>query len=117
MITAHFEPVVAPNEITTPRTVLWSEPDFDVSVHNVWTPAGWVMFVHMDVFYFNATTLRRAHEAHNVLRPHLPPVIMCIGEEDDEKFEKFIARFGWRHFGGSPCSDGKYRRLFAHLKQ
>lgn len=101
--------------ITTPRTVIHSEPDFDVSIHGVQIGDKVITLLHLDVYYFSPATLRHMMRLWPSIRSKLPAIIMCQGDQDGPLFEKFVTRFGWQLMGDCICTDGRNRRLFAHL--
>ena len=103
--------------IRSERVVIHSEPDFDVSFDTMDLGEGRVMtLVHLDVFYFDKSVLKRLHWAFDKYRLALPPVIFAQPAEDSPKFERFISRFGFRYIGDCWCDDGMNRRIFVHYQ-
>jgi len=100
-----------------PTYTIHSEPDFDVSITIQEPETGAFMpFVHLDVYYWAPSTLRKLIALHKTLRPTLSNILYCHGTVDDEKFDRFVTRFGWQVLSSAPCTDGKTRRIYVHYK-
>lgn len=101
--------------ITHPRVTLLSEPAFDVWLnHQEIEPGVYMMFIHLDVYCFTPDVLKRLQHEWRKMRPTLPPMVFCHGHIDDDKFHRFVTRFGWEHIHYTPCSDGVTRRIYVH---
>jgi hypothetical protein len=99
--------------ITTPKRTLYSVPDFDFKVSLAQPAPGVVMtFFHIDVYYFQASTLREMRTAWSKFRNRLPPVVYAQGDVTDLKWEKFVKQFGFEFCTDCVCSDGVSRRIF-----
>ena len=72
--------------------------------------------VHLDVYYFDRSVLKRLHWAFDKYRPTLPPILFAQPAEDSPLFERFVSRFGFKLLGDCWCEDGKNRRLFVHYR-
>lgn len=101
--------------ITHPRQTLLSEPGFDVelTVYEM-EPGVRMHFVHLDVYEWSASALRHLLKLWPQLRATLPSIVYCHAQEDDDKFHRFVSRFGWQQVHHTPCSDGLIRRIYAH---
>lgn len=99
------------------RIIVADEPEFTISYHVQELGEGQVMtFVHLDVYYFSASILRRIKELYERFRTFDDSVtLFCMGEEDDNKFAKFVSHLGFEYLRDIPCTDGKTRRLFVNF--
>ena len=100
----------------TPFKTVWDEPEYTAYYNEYIFDTGEVMTLfHLDVFYFSASILRQMLRQWEVFREHNPVVLFCHGEVDDEKFAKFVSKFGFKPLKVVPCSDGVNRRLFVNF--
>lgn len=103
--------------INYPKTVYHDEPEFTFSVSRVQLAPGQLMtFVHIDVFYWSPSILRRLHTLWPSIRACLPHVVYASGDECSPKWVKFIQRFGFELIlEDCLCSDGMHRPIYAHF--
>lgn len=98
------------------RVIILDRPEYTVSYHIEETNEGQQMtFVHLDVFYISPSIMREMLRLWPVIQKHMNCVTFCLGEVDDEKFDKFVSRFGWRYLRPIPCTDGRTRRLYINF--
>lgn len=101
--------------IKHPRQTLLSDTGFDVDLTAYEIEPGVLMhFVHLDVYEWSASALKRLLRIWPQLRATLPPIVFCHGHTDDEKFHRFVSLFGWQQIHYTPCSDGVTRRIYVH---
>ena len=105
--------------INYPKTVYHDEPEFTFSVSRVQLAPGQLMtFVHIDVFHWSPSTLRRLHTLWPSVRQTLPRIVYASGDVSDAKWVKFIKRFGFVPIlEDCLCSDGNSRPIYAHFKK
>jgi hypothetical protein len=104
--------------INYPPVPLTDDLDFDVSWNYIQAKPGELLpFVHVEVFYWRASVLRKLMALWPSVRAGLPNIIFCSGTESDVKFQKFIAHFGWQPLQLAHCSDGKDRMIYVHYAQ
>lgn len=97
------------------RVIVWDEPEYIASYHTADLGEGRVMTLfHLDVFYFSASILRQMLTQWQVFREHVNCVLYCMGNEDDDRFRRFVSYFGFTPLSTIPCTDGKTRTLFVH---
>lgn len=110
MVTPFYKQV-----ITTPKRTIYSVPDFDFHVNLIQPAPGVVMtFVHIDVYYFQPSTIREMRAQWPSVRSRLPPVVYAQGDVTDLKWEKFVKQFGFEFCTDCVCSDGVSRRIFVN---
>lgn len=97
------------------RITVLDEPEYTASYHMVDLGEDRVMtFVHLDVYYLSKTILKRLDREWALFRQYVPVVLYCMSEVDDEKWARFISRFGFSYLCDVGCSDGRTRRLFVN---
>jgi hypothetical protein len=97
------------------RFVVWDEPEYTAEMHIEDLDGELMHFFHLDVFYFSPRILRQMVKQWIVFREHVPVVLFCMGDEDDDKWKRFISHFGFQYLRDVPCTDGKTRRIFINL--
>jgi predicted solute-binding protein len=98
------------------RVVVIDEPEYIASYHEEDLGEGRIMtFVHLDVYYMSASILRQLKKQWDLWRHYVSTVLFCMGEEDDEKFERFVSKFGFKYLRDVPCTDNKTRRLYVNF--
>jgi len=98
------------------RFVVWDGTEYIAEMHYEDLGEGRLMpFFHLDVFYFSPEILKRMLKEWEEHRHTVPTPLFCMGEEDDEKFSRFISKFGFQYLTDCPCTDGKTRRLFVNF--
>ena len=116
--------------IQYPRVVSYSTPDYDFSTNytQARTDDGAIRlmtFVHLDVFYWSPSVYRDLMDVWLSVRQTLPELVFCHsanaarllnGAIADDKFHKFVTRFGWVHLVDAVCSDGTIRPIYYHKK-
>lgn len=102
--------------ISYPKTVLLDEPAFTVRVNLVQPEPGILMtFIHLDVYDWSLSTLKRLKEVWPSLRRRLPPIVFAQGDITDKKWVKCVRQFGFEPLlDDCPCDDGKTRHIYAH---
>lgn len=75
-----------------------------------------MVFVHLHVWKWSKGLLKRLQDVFAKFRECVPGPIFTAGTHDDDKFLRFVSLFGWKPFTTIPCTDGKTRRLFIHIK-
>src|SRR5690348_18241873 len=53
-------------------------------------------FMHLYVYEFSPSIMRTLKALFNSKRPEFPNIIFAQGEVDDDKFERFVAHFGFK---------------------
>jgi len=73
-------------------------------------------FVHLEVYHFSPSILKTMLKRWEQIRKTLPSVVFCMpNDPSDPVFDRFVARFGWKHHADIPCTDDRVRKLFIHL--
>lgn len=76
-----------------------------------------MVFVHLHVWKWSKTVFKRLKKDFALFRECIPGPIFTAGTNDDDKFLRFVSLFGWTPLTVIPCTDGKTRRLFIHIKK
>jgi hypothetical protein len=100
------------------ETVIERCPEYSVRMHwasfdeeNYEMP-----FVHLEVYHFSPSILKTMLKRWEQIRKTLPSVVFCMpNDPSDPVFDRFVARFGWKHHADIPCTDDRVRKLFIHL--
>jgi hypothetical protein len=98
------------------REVIVDTTDYIGSIHQEEFEDGTKMvFVHMDIFYWAPSVLKHMIKTWPIFREGLKDIpLFCMADDDNEKWERYISRFGFQYLSDIPCSDGKIRRLFVN---
>ena len=96
--------------------LLHSEPDFDVALREIEENGVFIPFIHLDVYYFSATVMRRLLVVWQEIQPKLPPIVFAQGTVDDHKHRRLVSKFGFIPWGSTPCTDGINRTLHVYFK-
>jgi hypothetical protein len=102
----------------TPITQLFDDEEgrYRLRRHLVYLNGEWVTFIHLDVYFNTAKTMRDMVRDWAPIRANLPPIICALPVVDDRKFERFAKYFGWEPGKLIPCQDGPTRRLFLNIR-
>lgn len=99
--------------VKSDRVIVVDEPEYIASYHTLDLGEGRVMtFAHLDVFYFDKSILRKLLAQWKLFREHVNCVLYCIGDEDNDKFRKFVSHFGFTPIGILPFACGETRTIF-----
>jgi hypothetical protein len=91
-------------------------PEYWIELDEYRTPQGeQFMLVHTRFAEFSKALLKRFEHEWRTLRACVPGFLFCIGEVDDDKFERFVARQGFKFFRNVVCTNGIARRLFISI--
>lgn len=73
------------------------------------------LVVHFEFRNFTPTTLRRAHQEWDVFRSVVTAPLFAIGpSHEDDKWRRFITRFGFKPHSTVLCNNGAERSLYLH---
>jgi hypothetical protein len=102
--------------INYPRLVLAASPDCTIESTIVQPKPGMLMtFVHIEVYSWSPSALKRLKHLWLSIRHSLPHIVFAQGDVTDAKWVKFVRQFGFEPvFENCPCSDGELRHIFAH---
>jgi hypothetical protein len=76
-----------------------------------------MVFVHLLFHKWSPRVLRQALEDWRVFREHVACPLYAMGQDDDDKWAKFVSLFGFKFLAdGLACTDGRSRRIFYHAK-
>jgi hypothetical protein len=103
--------------IENPRIPVISTPDFDSSINEVIPEPGVSMtFGHIDIYYWGPSVLKSLLKLWPEVRSSLPDIVYTMGNEPGPKFHKFVSLLGFRPILEAPCTDGKMRTIYCHIK-
>lgn len=99
----------------TDRVPVWSEVEWDASVHAYILPTGEEMiFFHLDTYMMSARVLKDMIKAWKVFRDANRMPLYTMGTDDTPAHRRLVERFGFRFWKTMPCTDGKTRNLYVH---
>jgi hypothetical protein len=97
------------------REVLADDTDYIFSYHTAELEGlGVLTFIHLEVWYFSPSVLRRMKETWRLFREYVRGPLFTIGDVDDAKHRKFVSRFGFEPLMCVGCTDGQSRTLHIH---
>jgi hypothetical protein len=73
-----------------------------------------LLAVHLRFDRFTPSIMKNVIHQWRVFRQCVTAPVTAIGEVDDEKWERFVTRLGFRYCKEVICINGKKRRLFIH---
>lgn len=99
----------------TERVPVWSEVEWDASVHAYIMPDGQEMiFFHLDTYLMTPRVLKDMIKAWKVFRYANRMPLFTMGAVDTPAHRRLVEMFGFRFFRTMPCTDGKTRNLYIH---
>lgn len=75
-----------------------------------------MLFVHLVVHKWSKSTLHEMLRVFSTFRQCVSAPLFAIGIIDDDKWERFVTRFGFKPFQNVICENGELRRLYMNLK-
>jgi hypothetical protein len=73
------------------------------------------LLVHVRFLRWSPTTFKRLLANMKLLREHVSAPLFALGDVDDDKYERFVTRVGFKFHTHVLCNNGERRRLFIHL--
>lgn len=71
--------------------------------------------VHCTVFNWSKTVLRELRIVWPAFRAQFDGPVFCCSPNDDEKFVKFVTKFGFRFFDTFIGPDNQEHKMFLHI--
>lgn len=105
--------------IQYPRVTILREPEFTVDINLVQLQSipELLHFIHLDIDLWSPSVLRKLNVLWGtVVIPKLPKHTFCHGEVSDNKFHKFVSRFGFVPLVNAICTDGTMRPIYCYTK-
>ena len=90
-------------------------PEYAAYYEPVETSDGTMYLFHFYVTVWSPSVYKKFARRFSEWRPTFPHVLFCAGDVDDEKYEKFLSRFGFKYLTHVGCTDGNTRRLFVNF--
>jgi hypothetical protein len=75
-----------------------------------------MLFAHIAVHKISPGLLKRMKNVYRIFREHVSAPLFAVGQEDDPKWEAFIAHFGFKYLTDVVCNNGAHRRMFMSVK-
>lgn len=73
-----------------------------------------VLLLHLRFTKWTPSVLKRFTSHWRALRCCVAAPLFALGEVDDDKWERFVTRFGFTYLETVKCANGESRRLFIH---
>jgi hypothetical protein len=70
------------------------------------------LLVHLRVKNWNLSTLKQIAREWKLFRQCVTAPLYALADIDDDKWERFVTRFGFRFLCNIVCNNGEQRRLF-----
>jgi hypothetical protein len=100
----------------TERVLVWSEVEYDASVHALKLPDGEEMlFFHLDVFYMSPSVMKSMLKAWDIFRTANPYPLFTMQTDETPASRRLVEKFGFEWLRELPCTDGKTRNIFVHF--
>lgn len=105
--------------INYPRRTVWDDVDFTFETTVIQPSPGMLMtFVHIEVFTWSLSVLKKLKHLWSSNRHLLPPIVFAQGDKTDAKWTKFVTQLGFTPIlEDCPCSDGQNRHVYAHFRK
>lgn len=92
---------------------LSSSDDYRSMLHELRDGDQQMMVIHMDVFKFNPSVMKRMIREFKALRSCTDvPIFAFEPSPDDAKWQRYVERIGFKYLMREACSDGHSRRCF-----
>jgi hypothetical protein len=100
------------------RHVVLDYPEYWFEIDEYRRPDGaQFLLAHLRVEKFTSSILRRIDHEWRTFRACVSAPLFAVAEEDDAKWERFVARLGFKPFQEVICNNGVPRRLFISVPQ
>lgn len=73
------------------------------------------LLVHLRVKNWKLSALKQFAREWKVFRQCVTAPLYACADVDDDKWERFVSRFGFRFFCNIVCNNGEQRRLFVSI--
>ncbi|UGA46791.1 hypothetical protein HU230_0012410 [Bradyrhizobium quebecense] len=73
------------------------------------------LLLHLRFTRWTPSVFKRFIAHWTLLRQCVTAPLFALGEVDDDKWERFVTRFGFRFLQTVKCENGETRRLFIHV--
>jgi hypothetical protein len=70
------------------------------------------LLAHFRFHKWSLSALKQITREWKLFRQCVPAPLYACAEEDDDKWERFVSRFGFRFLCNTVCNNGEHRRLF-----
>jgi hypothetical protein len=90
-------------------------PEFWVELDEYRAGSDQLVIAHIRFAKFSPSILKRVDHVWRCLRASLPCPLYAYGEEDNDKWERFVKRLGFQPLCEVHCLDGAARRLFISI--
>lgn len=90
---------------------------FDLTEHRNTATGDQMLFVHLVVRKWSKTTLKNMLHVFKQFRECVTCPLYANAMVDDEKWARFISKFGFVPLQNVVCEDGETRRLYINLKE
>lgn len=91
-------------------------PEYHLELEHSPLPDGNVAFnLHFECYKWSPSVFRQMQRDWDAIRPLIQAPIFAANVDEDEKWVKFITRFGFRYFRQVVGTDGSERGLYLNL--
>lgn len=73
------------------------------------------LLLHLRFTKWTPSVFKRFNAHWRTLRQCVTAPLFALGEVDDDKWERFVTRFGFTYLETVKCANGESRRLFIHV--
>ena len=95
---------------------LIKRPEYHLELEHTPLSNGHVAFsLHFEVFQWSPSVYRQMKRDWDSIRPLIDAPIFAANVDEDDKWVKFITRFGFRYFKQVVGTDGSQRGLYLNL--
>lgn len=95
---------------------LIKRPEYHLELEHTPLPDGNVAYnIHFECFSFTPRIMKQMLSDWATIRPQIDAPIFAANVDEDEKWVKFITRFGFRYFKQIIGTDGSERGLYLNL--
>jgi hypothetical protein len=107
---------VLPGEQYSEIETVWETENYKLEIEYTPLPDGHeAKTVHFEVFSWLPSSLRQMKRDWAIFRPTVEGPLFAANEDEDEKWLKFIASFGFVYLMDVIGTNGAHRRLFVNL--
>lgn len=99
----------------SPLEIVCETDDFLWQTNSIDLGEGRIMpFMHLTVYVPTPRVMKAMKALYASKRHEFPNIVFAQGLVDDDKFERFVAHFGFKPISDCFCTDGVNRRLFVN---
>jgi hypothetical protein len=102
---------------TSKETEVINKDEYRFTVEEFKRGEDQMVFLHIDILKWTPSVFKELLRNWKFFREHVTCPLFAYAGADQETWEHFVTRLGFRFFQDVVCENGALRRLFVHTKE